>query len=47
MKTLNDKLSSALTECNAKDELIEKHATKAQEATKGNSVLLLQSVCSL
>ncbi|KAF4364671.1 hypothetical protein G4B88_028594 [Cannabis sativa] len=35
LKTLNDKLSSALSECNSKDELVEKHAKVALEAMKG------------
>ncbi|XP_062102671.1 filament-like plant protein 7 isoform X2 [Humulus lupulus] len=35
LKTLNDKLSSALSECNSKDELVEKHAKVAQEAMRG------------
>ncbi|PON42986.1 Filament-like protein [Parasponia andersonii] len=35
MKNLNDRLSSALSECKSKDELVEKHAKKAQESMKG------------
>ncbi|GMN30242.1 hypothetical protein TIFTF001_002747 [Ficus carica] len=35
LKTLNDKLSSAVSECDTKDELVKKHAKMAQEAIKG------------
>ncbi|CAL5324637.1 hypothetical protein CsSME_00003709 [Camellia sinensis var. sinensis] len=35
LKILNEKLSSALSECNAKDDLVEKHAKMAQEALAG------------
>lgn len=35
LKILNEKLSFALSECNAKDELVEKHAKMAQEALAG------------
>lgn len=35
IKLLNEKLASALSECNAKDELVEKHAKMAQEALAG------------
>lgn len=33
---LSEKLSSALSECEAKDELVKKHAKMAQEAIAGN-----------
>lgn len=36
VKNLNDKLFSALAECNAKDDLVKKHAKMAQEAITGN-----------
>ncbi|CAL9002271.1 unnamed protein product [Prunus brigantina] len=35
LKTLSDKLASALSECNSKDELVKKHAKMAQEAVQG------------
>ncbi|KAJ0040631.1 hypothetical protein Pint_28009 [Pistacia integerrima] len=35
VKSLNEKLSSILAECNAKDDLVKKHAKIAQEATEG------------
>lgn len=35
VKNLNDKLSSALAECNARDDLVKKHAMMAQEAITG------------
>lgn len=35
LKTLKDKLSSALSEFNTKDELVRNHAKMAQEAIKG------------
>lgn len=35
LKTLNDKLSSAVSECDTKDELVKKQAKMAQEAIKG------------
>ncbi|XP_058081931.1 filament-like plant protein 7 [Magnolia sinica] len=35
MKILNEKLSSALIECNAKDDLVTKHAKVAEEAIAG------------
>lgn len=35
LRNLNDKLSSALSECDAKDELVKKHAKMAQEAIAG------------
>lgn len=34
-KDLNEKLSSALSECNAKDDLVTKHAKVAEEAIAG------------
>lgn len=36
LKTLNNKLSSALAECNAKDDLVKKHSKTIQEAIIGN-----------
>lgn len=35
LKILNEKLSFAHSDCNAKDELVEKHAKMAQEALAG------------
>ncbi|KAB2617810.1 filament-like plant protein 7 [Pyrus ussuriensis x Pyrus communis] len=35
LKTLSDKLASALSECNSKDALVKKHAKMAQEAVQG------------
>ncbi|KAF3438984.1 hypothetical protein FNV43_RR17259 [Rhamnella rubrinervis] len=35
LKTLNEKLSTAVSECDTKDELVRKHAKMAQEAVKG------------
>ncbi|CAL5326231.1 unnamed protein product [Camellia sinensis] len=35
LKLLNEKLSSSLAECNAKDNLVEKHSRMAQEALDG------------
>ncbi|XP_068338926.1 filament-like plant protein 7 [Pyrus communis] len=35
LKTLSDKLASALSECNSKDALVKKHANMAQEAVQG------------
>ncbi|KAF2283747.1 hypothetical protein GH714_014747 [Hevea brasiliensis] len=35
LKSLNDKLSSALSECNAKDDLVKKHAKMVEKATTG------------
>ncbi|XAR74006.1 hypothetical protein NMG60_11008155 [Bertholletia excelsa] len=35
IKILNEKLSSALSDCNAKDDLVEKHAKMAKEAHAG------------
>ncbi|KAK9285671.1 hypothetical protein L1049_024870 [Liquidambar formosana] len=35
LKNLNEKLSSTLLECNAKDDLVKKHAKMAQEAIAG------------
>ncbi|KAL5987712.1 hypothetical protein ACLOJK_035464 [Asimina triloba] len=35
MKNLNERLSSALSECNAKDDLVTKHAKVAEEAIAG------------
>lgn len=34
---LTDKLSSVLSECNTKDELVKKHEKMAQEAMAGNA----------
>lgn len=36
LRILNDKLSSALSECDAKDELVKDHAKMAQEAIAGD-----------
>jgi len=36
LRDLSDKLSSALSECDAKDELAKKHAKTAQEALAGS-----------
>lgn len=35
LKTLSDKLASAISDCNSKDELVKKHANMAQEAVRG------------
>lgn len=35
IKILKDKLSSALSECSEKDELVKKHATMMQETVAG------------
>lgn len=35
LRTLNDKLSSAISECNTKDELVRTHSKMAQEAVRG------------
>lgn len=47
LKTLNDKLSSAVSECDTKDELVKKHAKMAQEAIKGNSLPTPIQFCPL
>lgn len=36
---VNDRLTSALSECDTKDELVKKHAKMAQESIKGNFIL--------
>ena len=36
VQNLNEKLSSALSECNAKDDLVIKHMTVAEEAIAGS-----------
>ncbi|KAL5819658.1 hypothetical protein ACOSQ4_023500 [Xanthoceras sorbifolium] len=44
LKTLNDKLSSALADCNAKDDLVKKHAKMAQEAIIGQKKAEVEAV---
>lgn len=39
MKNLNEKLASVLLDCHAKDNLVTKHAIRAQEADKGDSLV--------
>jgi hypothetical protein len=40
VKNLNEKLASVLLDCHAKDNLVTtKHAIRAQEADKGDSLL--------
>ena len=44
VKNLNDKLSSVLAECNAKDGLVKKHEKMAQEVIIGNVLKFLTSI---
>lgn len=40
LKSLHEKLSSVLAECNAKDDLVKKHTKIVQEAVEGKSMNL-------
>lgn len=45
LKDSGDKLSSALAECNAKDDLVKKHSNTAKEALAGS--LHFSSFCTI
>lgn len=47
LKILNEKLSSAISECNTKDELLRKHEKMAQEAIAGHSPLFINALFDL
>ena len=47
LRILNDKLSSALSECDAKDELVKDHAKMAQEAIAGDTLWFFPILDSL